>query len=64
MELKIRVNAITIKEENTGEEYTIKTVRKARQICEYLAETEGEALQDRLYDLGPPYDAERTSEEV
>jgi len=64
MELKIKVNAITIKEDNTGEEYTIRTVRSARQIYEYLDETEGEALQDRLCDLGPPYDAERKSEEV
>ena len=55
MELKIKVNTITIKDENTGEEYTFQTVRTAKHICEYLDETEGEALQDKLYDLGPPY---------
>jgi hypothetical protein len=55
MELKIKVNAITIKDENTGEEYTIKTVWTARHIYEYLGETEGEALGDKVYDLGPEY---------
>jgi|GEM_PF-3092273 len=55
MELKIKVNTITIKDENSGEEHTVKTVRKAKEIWEYLEETETEALNDQVADLATEY---------
>ena len=55
MELKIQVNAITIKDENSGEEYTFKTVRTAKEIYEDLTDQEREALSNKVCDLAAEY---------
>ena len=55
MELKIKINVITIKDGNSGEEYTIKTVRTIKEIYEETIGTEKEALEHKVYDLGPEY---------
>lgn len=55
MELKIKVNIITIKDENSSQVYTIKTVRTAGEIYEDLADQEKEALANKVYELGGQY---------
>ena len=48
MELKIKVNEVTIKDKNSDEEYLIRTVRSAKEVYELLDETEREALADKV----------------
>jgi hypothetical protein len=55
MELKIKVHAITLKDENSGEELTVKTVRTVQYLAEWLDETEGEALSDEVARLREQY---------
>ena len=55
MDLKVKVNTITIKDEDTGQKYSIKTVRTVKEIWECLGETEKEALSDKVYDLAGQY---------
>ena len=55
MELKIKVHTITIKDEDSGEKYTVKTVRPAEEISGYIQETEKEALPDKVHDLAGQY---------
>ena len=55
MELKIKVNAITIKDETSGEEYTIHTVRSAKEVCAHLSSSERKALKDMVEWLEPEY---------
>jgi hypothetical protein len=55
MELKVQINEITIKDENGGQEQTIKTVRTVSEIIGYLEETEREALEDVVYRLQEKY---------
>lgn len=55
MDLKIQVNTITIKDENVGEEYTIKTVRTVKEIYEDLTELEKEALENKVHRLAELY---------
>jgi hypothetical protein len=45
---ELKYNYITIKDENTGEEYTIKTLRTAKFIRDFLDETENEYKDDYL----------------
>ena len=55
MELKIKVNTIKIKDENAGEEYTIKTVRNAGELHYDLMSTEMDALRTEVDDLASEY---------
>jgi len=48
MEVKVKLRAITIKDENAGEEYTVKTLRTAQEIAEYVQESEKDAILDKL----------------
>ena len=45
-EIKIKINSITIKDENTGEEVTVETVRNIKEVVDLIGETEGERYQD------------------
>jgi len=40
MEIKVKLQVITIKDENTGELFTVKTLRSAKDITEYVQEIE------------------------
>ena len=48
MEVKVKLRVITIKDENAGEEYTVKTLRTAQEIAEYVQESEKDAILDKL----------------
>ena len=48
MELKIKIKAITIKDENSGEEITIKAYRKLEDIAAFIEEEEMEYLRHDL----------------
>jgi hypothetical protein len=47
-EIKVCLKSITIKDENSGEEYTIKTIRNAKDIADYLEETEKDFIRDEI----------------
>ena len=51
MEVKVKLRTITIKDENTGEEYTVKTVRSAQDIAEYVEESEKDEVVAKLEDI-------------
>jgi hypothetical protein len=51
MELKITVHTIVIKDKDTGEETTVKTVRTAEEISGYVDETEKDACVDAFSSL-------------
>ena len=55
MDLKVKVNTITIKDEDTGQKYSVKTVRTVKEIWEYLDEIENDALSDKVADLAGQY---------
>lgn len=48
MKVDVPVRAITIKDENTGESITIKTLRSAKEIGEMIQEIEKEIIADRV----------------
>jgi hypothetical protein len=48
MEIKVKLQAITIKDETTGEEFTVKTLRSAKEISEYIQESEKDEVVSRL----------------
>jgi hypothetical protein len=48
MEVKVKLQKITVKDEETGEVFTVKTLRTAKEIADYVAESEKEEIVDRL----------------
>lgn len=48
MNIEIPVHLITIKDEKTGEEKTIKTLKTAVEIANYIEETEREDIAMRV----------------
>jgi len=48
MEVKVKLQSITIKDENTGDSYTVKTLRSAEDIFEYIRESEKDEIVSRL----------------
>ena len=42
MEVKVKINTLVIKDKETGEEYTLKTLRTAKEVADYIEETEKE----------------------
>jgi hypothetical protein len=50
-EVKVRLSVITIRDENSGEAHRVKTLRSAREIAEYIEESEKEIIVDKLEDL-------------
>jgi len=48
MEVKVAVNMITIKDEKSGEEYRVKSLRSAAEIADYIQESEKDEIVSRL----------------
>ena len=46
--IEIPIQAIIVKDENSGEEKTVQTVRTVAQIIGYIQETETEALNEKV----------------
>ena len=49
-EVKVKLQRITIKDEATGETFKVKTLRTAKEIAEYVEESEKDEIVDRLHD--------------
>ena len=50
MEVKVQLQSITIKDDETGKEFTVRTLRTAKEIAEYVEESEKDEITDRLRD--------------
>ena len=48
MDIKIRLQMVVIKDQNTGEEYMLKTLRTAKEIAEYVDESEKEVITSKI----------------
>ena len=48
MEVRLPIHAITIKDEQSGEEISVKTLRTVKEIAGYIEETENDELTDRV----------------
>ena len=48
MEIKVKLQAITIKDEDTGESFTVKTLRSAKDIADYVEESERDEMVSKL----------------
>jgi hypothetical protein len=48
MEVKVKLQKITVIDEETGEVFTVKTLRTAKEIADYVAESEKDEIVDRL----------------
>ena len=49
--IEIKLHAITLKDENSGEEKTIHTVRDVDELADYLCETETTAIGKRIIEI-------------
>ena len=45
MEVKVKLQQIIVKDKRTGEEFTLVTTRTAKDIAEYLQESEKEEMR-------------------
>lgn len=48
MEVKVKLHTLYIKDEETGKEYPIITIRSAQEIAEYIKESERDEIQNKL----------------
>ncbi len=48
MEVKVKIQMITIKDENTGKKFIVKTLRTAEDIAAYVAESEKDEIVSEL----------------
>ena len=48
MEVKVKLQSITIKDENSGDAYTVTTIRSAKEISEYIQESEKDEIVNKL----------------
>lgn len=48
MKVEIEIHALTIKDENTGEFRTIKTLRSVDEIAGYIEESEKDEITSKL----------------
>ena len=48
MEVKVKLQSITIKDENSGDSYTVTTIRSAKEISEYIQESEKDEIVNKL----------------
>ena len=48
LEVKVKLQAITIKDENTGELFTVRTIRSAKEIAGYLEESEKDEIVSKV----------------
>jgi len=51
MEIKVTLQDIIIKDKETGEEFTVRTVRTAQEIASYIEESEQDEAIDKLQDV-------------
>ena len=50
MEVKVKLQSIKIKDDETGEEFTVRTLRTAKEIAGSVEESEKDEITDRLRD--------------
>ena len=50
MEVKVKLHSIRVKDNATEEEFTVKTLRTAKEIAEYIEESEKDEIVSRLQD--------------
>ena len=48
MEIKIELQTVIIKDQNTGEAYKVNTLRTAKEIAEFVEESEKEIIASRI----------------
>ncbi len=48
MEVKIKLRTLVIKDKETGEEFTVRTLRSAEDIAGYVEESEKDEIVDKL----------------
>jgi hypothetical protein len=48
LEVKVKLRSITIKDENTGELFTVRTIRSAKEIAGYVEESEKDEVVSKL----------------
>ncbi|MGB6679802.1 MAG: hypothetical protein WBF08_00580 [Candidatus Bathyarchaeia archaeon] len=48
MEVKVKLHTLYIKDEETEKEYPIITIRSAKEIVDYIEESEREEIQNKL----------------
>ena len=48
MEIKVKLQVITIKDANTGESFSVKTLRSAEEIASYVQESEKDEIVSKL----------------
>jgi len=51
MEVKVILHIITIKDDISGEVFSVKTLRTAKEIVGYIEESEKDEIGDRLENL-------------
>ena len=50
IEVKVKLQSITIKGENSEEEFTVQTIRTAKEVAEYVQESEKDEIVHKLED--------------
>ena len=48
MEVKIKIRTLAIKDERTGEQFTVRTLRTAEDIAGYIEESEKDEMVSKL----------------
>ena len=48
MEIKIKLQKILIKDQKTGETFTVRTLRTAQEIAEFIDESEKEMITSKI----------------
>ncbi len=48
MEVKVELRTLVIKDKETGEEFTVRTLRSAEDIAGYVEESEKDEIVDKL----------------
>ena len=51
MEIKLTLQDIIIKDKETGEEFTVRTVRTAQEVASYIEESENDEVIDKLQEV-------------
>ena len=48
MEIKIQLQTLVIKDQETGKEYKVRTLRSAQEIAEFMEESEKEIIAEKM----------------
>ena len=51
MEIKIRLQKILIRDKKTGETFTVRTLRTAKEIAEFIDEREKEVITSKIEEI-------------